>query len=287
MRTQVNTDAELAALATRQYGLVASHQLGLGKAAVTRRVGAGRLHVVHKGVYAVGHLGLGREGRWLAAVLACGEGAALSHRSAAALWGIRDWELRRPEVTARTVKRHAGIASHRGRLLDADRALHLRIPVTSPSRTLVDLAHLLDEDDLVRALREAMWRRLYDRPALDDALARRPSVKLQRLLNAVDVTQSELEDRFLWVCDRHRLPKPRTQHRIGARTYDFAWPEQRVVVETDGWRAHGTPHAFQADRTSSNALQLAGWLVLRFTREDLTRRARRVARDVRTALAMG
>ena len=131
-----------------------------------------------------------------------------------------------------------------------------------------------------------MWLRLYDRPALDEALTRRPSAKLQRLLNAVDVTQSKLEDRFLWVCDRHRLPRPQTQHRIGARTYDFAWPEHRIVVETDSWRAHGTPYAFQADRAASNALQIGGWIVLRFTWEDLTRRARGVAATVRGALRL-
>jgi very-short-patch-repair endonuclease len=94
-----------------------------------------------------------------------------------------------------------------------------------------------------------------------------------------------LEDRFLALCRRHRIPEPVRQHRIGARAYDFAWPEQRVVVETDGWQAHSGPHAFQADRSSTNALQLRGWTVLRFTWADLTDRPRKVAATVRTALA--
>ena len=98
------------------------------------------------------------------------------------------------------------------------------------------------------------------------------------------VTQSAMEDAFKMLCDRNKLPRPHTQYRIGARTVDFAWPEQRVVVETDGWRAHGTPYAFQADRTTTNSLQLEGWTVLRFTWTDITRRRRRVAATVRAAL---
>ncbi len=274
----------MAMLATRQYGIVASRQLDLDAHAVRRRTAAGRLHRVHRGVYAVGHLGLGREARWLAAVLACGDGAVLSHRSAATLWAIRLGELFRAEVTTEYDRRHAGIATHRASLAPQDRAIHRAIPVTSPARTLVDLAHLLHRDELVRALREAMFRRLYDRAAIQDALTRRPSKALAQLLTEASVTQSMLEDRFLEICARHRLPAPQTQHRIGAKRYDFAWPQQRVVVETDSWLAHGTPYAFQADRAQTNALQLAGWLVLRFTWADLTRRGRTVAVSVRRAL---
>ena len=130
MRGPVNTDMELAALAARQYGVVARRQLGFGQRAIDHRCRVGRLHRVHLGVYAVGHLGLGREARWLAAVLACGDEAVLSHRSAAALWGIRLGELFRPEITAPTLKRHPGIASHRACLAAPDRTTHLRIPVT-------------------------------------------------------------------------------------------------------------------------------------------------------------
>ena len=84
-----------------------------------------------------------------------------------------------------------------------------------------------------------------------------------RQYGVVAVAQSQMEDRFLAICARHRLPRPHTQHRIRAKRYDFAWPDQRLVVETDSWLAHGTPYAFQADRSASNALQLAGWIVLR------------------------
>lgn len=151
------------------------------------------------------------------------------------------------------------------------------ISVTSPARTLVDLAHVLDHDELTRALREAMFRRLYDPRAIEDAL--------KDLLTEASVTQSMMEDRFLTICKRHRLPRPDRQHRIGAKRYDFAWPQHKVVVETDSWLAHANQIAFQADRAASNALQLAGWLVLRFTWADLTRRSRATAAAVDRALA--
>jgi very-short-patch-repair endonuclease len=136
----------------------------------------------------------------------------------------------------------------------------------------------------LRAVREAQYLKLYDRSAIEDVLTRRPSRNLAAALPAL-VTQSEMEQRFLAVCTRYRLPTPERQYLIGAKRYDFAWPAHRVVVETDGWKAHGIPYAFQADRTTSNRLQLTGWLVLRFTWEDLTRRARTVAATVRTALS--
>ena len=98
------------------------------------------------------------------------------------------------------------------------------------------------------------------------------------------MTQSMMEDRFLTICKRHRLPAPHTQHRIGAKRYDFAWPQHKVVVETDSWLAHANQVAFQADRSQTNALQLAGWLVLRFTWADLTRRSRATAAAVSQAL---
>ena len=129
-----------------------------------------------------------------------------------------------------------------------------------------------------------MFRRLYDPKAIEDALTRRPSRALKDLLTEASVTQSMMEDRFLTICTRHKLPAPDTQHRIGAKRYDFAWPQHKVVVETDSWLAHANQVAFQADRSQTNALQLAGWLVLRFTWADLTRRSRATAAAVNQAL---
>jgi very-short-patch-repair endonuclease len=284
MRGFLSTNPQIAQTAGRQYGVVARQQLPIGQDAVDHRCRTGSLHRVHRGVYAVGHLGLGQEAKWLAAVLACGDGAVLSHRSAATLWAIRLGELFRPQVTTEYDQRHAAIATHRGRLADADRTTHRGIPVTSPSRRLAELAHVLDHDELTRALREAMFRRLYDPRAIQDALTRRPSRALKDLLTEATVTESMMEDRFLTIRKRHHLPLPHTQHRINAKRYDFAWPQQKVVVETDSWVAHANQVAFQADRSQTNALQLAGWLVLRFTWADLTRRSRATATTVRQAL---
>jgi very-short-patch-repair endonuclease len=126
--------------------------------------------------------------------------------------------------------------------------------------------------------------RLYDPEAIRDALTRRPPKALKDLLTEATVTQSTMKDRFLTLCARHRVPQPHTQYRVGAKRYDFAWPQQRVVVETDSWPAHANQVAFQADRSQTNALQLAGWLVLRFTWADLTRRSRETAAAVRRSL---
>jgi very-short-patch-repair endonuclease len=161
---------------------------------------------------------LSREGRWTAAVLACGEGAVLSHRSAA---------------------------------------------------VLVDLAHALRAEDLERVVREAQFRRLFHEHAIRDALQRRPSTALRQLLEDRNPRQSELEDAFLRLCRRRRVPKAQAQVRDGRRRPDFVWPEARLIVEVDSWQAHGSQHAFQADRTLSNAVQLAGWTILRFAYADI------------------
>jgi very-short-patch-repair endonuclease len=262
---------------------------GLQARTINRRLAAGRLHRVHAGVYTVGHDAPRREARWLAAVLACGEGAVLSHRSAASLWGIREGEGPRPEVTldTRNGRRHPGIVVHRSRLEPQDRGVHAAIPVTSPARTLVDLAHELGREDLTRALREAQFQRRFDLDAIRELLTRRPSRILRALIEDLTPTQTVLEDRLLTICDRHNLPQPKTQQPILGHRADFLWPDHRVVAETDGWQAHGTRTAFQTDRAISNALQLAGYTILRFTDFDLRRRPAHVAREIRAALDRG
>ena len=223
----------------------------------------------------------------MAAVLACGDGAVLSHRSAASLWAIREGEGPLPDVTVDTAngRRHPGIVVHRCRLEPPDRDEHLRLPVTSAARTLFDLAHELDHDDLVRALREAQFLRRFDLAAMRELLARRPCRPLRALIDDLALTQSGLEDRLLRICDRHGIPRPLTQERVLGRRRDFVWPRERVVVETDGWEGHGTRTAFQSDRTTSNTLQLAGYRILRFTDADLKRRPTLVARQIKSALA--
>jgi very-short-patch-repair endonuclease len=186
-------------------------------------------------------------------------------------------------VTSRARRRHAAITAHRAELAPEDVTVRFGIPVTTVARTLVDLAHELSLDDLAGALREAQYLKLYDLRAIHAALVRRPCNALRDLLPQV-VSKEKMEDRFLRLCKRHGLPKPKRQHRIDGHAYDFAWPTHQVVVETDGWQAHSGPHAFQADRTLTNELQLRGWTVLRFTWHDLTKRPHQVADAVRRAL---
>jgi very-short-patch-repair endonuclease len=284
---QETSDQIIARLAGRRHGVVRRSTLvanGLTRGEVDARMARGQLHPVHRGVYAVGHRSLSREGRWLAAVLACGRGAVLSHASAAALWGLT---IEHPElhVTMAHRLRTPGIITHRGRLARADRKVRHGIPVTSVARVLVDQAQVVDEDDLERLLREAQFRGLFNVATLRDALTRRRSRVLTELLDDLNPTQSMLEDAFLRLCRRFRLPRPTAQIRKGRRRPDFVWTDQRLIVECDSWAAHSTPYAFQADRTLSNAVQLAGWMILRFTTTDVRRRATLVAEQVHRALA--
>jgi len=190
------------------------------------------------------------------------------------------------EVTVPHHRRVRGVITHQGRLAPADRVQRMGIPVTSPARTLADLAHSLDDEALERVVREAQFRGLFSVRAIRDALTRRPSVALHELLDDLNPAQSELEDAFLRLCRRFDIPRPRAQVRGRRRRPDFVWAEARLVVEVDSWQAHSTPHAFQADRTLSNAVQLAGWTILRFTYRDVTRRPQLVAAQVRQALGL-
>ncbi len=232
---------------------------------------------VHAGVYAVGHLPRTDEARWMAAVLACD--GVLSHQSAAALHDlpVRDNGLTR--VTTVHAVRRSRIVSHRAALAPADREVRRGIPVTSLARTLADCAHHLDGETFHRAVREAQFRGRFDEAKVRDALSRRPSTRLAGYLGDETLTQSQLEDRFLRLCRRHGIPAPRTQFGSRPRV-DFIWPDRGLVVEVDGWQAHGTRVAFQQDRATTNALQLRGLVVLRYTHEDVTRREGLVAAQV-------
>lgn len=282
-------DHRVAIVASSQYGLVTRAQLldaGLSGGAISRRVAAGRLHRLHQSVYAVGHTAPRREARWLAAVLACGDGAVLSHRSAAGLWALTDDRSADLHVTVPTTsgRRRPAITIHRAHLIPADRRVVAGIAVTSPARTLADLSTSVSDEQFTRLVREAQFRRLLDPHAVTELIGRRPCRKLAALIADNAVTQTELEDRLLAICDRALIGRPRTQHKLNGRWLDFVWPEQRVVVETDGWQSHSTRAVFQADRAISNSLQLEGWIVLRFTYDDLTRRPASVVRAIRRAL---
>jgi very-short-patch-repair endonuclease len=262
-------------LAQRQHGIVSFAQLvaaGIKPDAITLRVRAGRLHRLYRGVYAVGHAKVSRHGRWLAAVLACGPGAVLSHRAAAALWDLRRWSGY-PEVTVPTTagrRRQHGIILHRSSTLTPrETTTREGIPVTAPSRTLADLRRVVWSDQHRAALRRAEILRL--------------DVGAQARTEP-DPERSELERAFLRLCRHHSLPRPRTQVIIGPCTVDFLWDPASLVVETDGWETHGTKSAFEDDRERDAYLKRQGFEVLRFSYRQVTREPEVVAATLRSAL---
>jgi very-short-patch-repair endonuclease len=253
-------DAVAARIAARQHGVISVTQLryaGLTRRAIGRRAAAGKLYRIYRGVYAVGHPGLSREGKWMAAVVACGEGAVLSHRSAAALWGFAPkprgrWDELTPEVTVPGYAgraRRQGLRIHRSAtLLPSQTTLRLAIPVTRPARTLADLRRTISAREWRAALREAEYLRL----PLDG-------------LFGSDRTRSETEARLLRLLRRHHLPLPEVNARLGAYTVDLLWRAERLVVEVDTYRSHGGRAMFDADRRRDAWLRRNGWQVVRVT----------------------
>jgi very-short-patch-repair endonuclease len=267
------SDRTVARVAARQHGVVTFTELdeaGIDHSGISRRVQAGRLHRIHRGVYAVGHAGLSNEGRWMAAVLACGPGAVLSHRAAGAIWEVNpppsQIDVTVPGHAGR--ERRAGLKVHRSvTLLPSQWTIHQGIPVTTAARTLADLRRVLSDDGFAEALRKAEFLRL----SLDNRFE-------------LDHTRSKLEARFLALCARHRLPKPEVNVRVGPFLVDFLWRERRLVVEVDGWRSHGTRSAFESDRARDAKLKLLGYDVVRFTWRQVTAEGKLVAPIVRTLL---
>ncbi len=273
-------DLEIAETARRQHGVITRAQLraaGLGDAAIGKRVGRGRLHRIHRGVYAVGHAGLSSRGRWMAAVLACGDRAVLSHAAAAALWGLLrpipgPIDVSVPTNSGRT--RRSVIRLHRCPSLASEghgKATTRRdgIPVTTPARTVADL-HLVVEPRLVRRARR--------------------QAELVGLLGPgaeSDRTRSDLERAFLRLCRRHRLPAPEVNVKLGRWTVDFLWRGSRLVVETDSYLYHRGSVAFREDRARDLGLRELGYDVLRFSERQIEEEPERVAADVATVLRGG
>jgi hypothetical protein len=292
-------DRAIAELAKRQHGVVSRVQLmdvGVGRRAIGNRLERGRLHAVHRGVYAVGHPLLTAQGRWMAAVLAVGPGAALSHRSAAALWGLRV-SAGPAEVTVVGQRRsRERLRLHQANLAADEVTVVSAIPVTTVPRTLLDLAAVLQPSRVERAVHEAEVRRLADPLSLDQLVARYPGRRGIAVIKAVlaegrlglAVTRSEFEARFLEFVDRSELPRPEVNVGIGAGgrrlEADCVWRTQRLVVELDGHAAHGTRRSFERDRARDRSLQTEGWRVLRITWRQLHRDPNSLAADLRTLL---
>lgn len=277
-------DRAIAALAARQHGVVSRPQLralGFTDSAIDRRAAAGRLHRVHRGVYAVGHRVLSWHGRCLAAVLACGRGAALSHGSAAALWDLRRGAPVRIDVTVPTAGGRARrpIRVHRVATLRAgETTVKDAIPVTTPARTILDLAATLHVAHLENVVNRMEFLRVADYPALAALAHAHPGHRgARKLLQTIDLfdaetnlTRSDLEILFRQICKDHGLPEPAVNVTVEGKEVDFLFRAQRLIVEADSWRYHRSRRAFENDRARDVITTRAGYRTLRFTDRQLT-----------------
>jgi hypothetical protein len=269
-------------LARHQHGVISRKQLlalGFTPHAIKHRVSKGRLHPIRRGVYAVGRPVLNDKGQWMAAVLGCGDGAVLSHSSAAALWRVGndqgpEIELSLPSQSHREVP---GLRIHRRPSLHPQRDLtrEYGIPVTTPIQTLLDMSIRLDRLGVERMINEADKYNLTHPPQLREALHARagePGVaKLRFILDRriFRLTKEELERRFLPLASQAGLPTPLTGQFVNEFEVDFYWPELGLVVETDGLRYHRTPAEQARDRLRDQTHTAAGLTPLRFTHEQV------------------
>jgi very-short-patch-repair endonuclease len=275
-------DRIIAELAGRQHGVVSRAQLldaGVSPSAIDTRLRGSRLHPLHRGVYAVGHRALVPLAEEMAAVLACGSGSAVSHRAAAAMQRMLDRRGPLVDVTvARSGRRRPGLRVHRSRSLTPGDVVMLHgIPVTTPVRTLLDLAESEPARELERAYDEAITQRLVSHSsfaaAIRQAHGRHGSSALRGLLarNAEPtLTRSEAEERCLALIREAGLPAPRMNAPVAGYCVDFFWPEDGLIVEVDGYRFHSSRTAFERDRRRDAVLQAAGFRIMRVTWRQLT-----------------
>jgi very-short-patch-repair endonuclease len=268
-------DRAIFAIARRQHAIITFERLlacGLSQRAISHRLARGELHRIHRGIYTLVHPDLLSEaGTWLAAVKACGHGAALSHQSAAALWSLLPDYNGPPHVTVPKLgrpRRRDGIVLHGSRTLTRrDLMIRDEIPVTNPRRTL---------EDLRRAVNHEAWL---------DAIDRARSLHLPiGDVGATAPTRSRLERRMLALCKRHRLSKPEVNVWIGPFLVDFLWRQQRLIVETDGYEHHRDRAAFEADRARDAELSLMRYTVIRITWRQITSDPGGVAATLRALL---
>jgi very-short-patch-repair endonuclease len=291
----------VAVLAGLQHGVVARWQLlqlGLSSDLIQGRITAGYLHRLYRGVYAFGHRRLTTKGRWMAAVLACGPDAVLSHRAAVALWELRPAAPAGAPidvtVPGRTKRGQKGIRVHNVRALhDDDRTLLDGIPVTGVHRTLLDFAEQARLQQLRLALEAADRRELFDLRQLQQIQARSPGRRGLKPLNAIvgvlrgsaPWTRSELERAFLALIREAALPEPQANVVVEGFDVDFWWPEQRLVVEVDSYGFHTDRRRFVSDRLRDTKLQLANCRVLRVTQPRIEPDPRELLSDLAQALA--
>lgn len=283
---------EIAALAKRQHGFLTRRQLrqlGLREGAIEWRLKQGRLIPVHAGVYALGHLPALALDRAHAALLACGREAVLSHDSAAWIWGLHA-HFRQPfEVTTPKVKRRPGVIIHRA-ALDRDDVRHNRgFRVTSPARTALDLAPRLTSAELERMvddLRTARHLRLEQLASVLARYRRHPGAPALRAIaeSSGGPSRSDWELAFLEFVERHDLPMPRINAKVGRYEVDALFAAERVIVELDSWRWHSSRTSFRRDRKRDAALLARGFVTVRLTWERLETEAEAVAAELRAIL---
>jgi hypothetical protein len=297
--TVTERERALASLASAQYGVVGRWQLvalGFGDDAIKLRLRAGRLHPLHRDAYAVGHRVVTKRGKWLAAVLAMGPGAMLSHESAAALWGLAG---DRPKIDVNAPRGRqcrpgrSGIRLHRCKFHRDEVVVRGGIPVTTVARTLFDLAERSPLHDLKSAWDEA--DRLHLLHLREVAVAydrgygrRRARKRIKPFLDAeqryVEDTASPLEDRFAAFCAAHHLPPPQTNVLVDGDEVDALWPAARLIVELDSWEFHAHRTAFETDRSRDTDHLLVGYRTIRVTHRRLSQEPDRLAAQIRALL---
>jgi very-short-patch-repair endonuclease len=266
----------VARLAARSHGVVTRRQLvaaGISEDEIDHRIAKGALLCEHRGVYRVGHRAPSVEARYLAAVVACGEGALLSGRAAAHIWGLIKGAAPAPEVITRTERRIPGVITHRART-PSDATTHRGIPITTVPFTLVALAAQLNAEDLARACHEAGVRYDTTPRQVDEILLRRPNAPGTRRLRSIlhgdtKITLSKLEQRFLELLQDEGLPLPQTNRPAGTRRVDCRWPQHRLTVELDGYRYHRSRHAWEQDRRREREARARGDEFRRYTYGDV------------------
>ncbi len=268
-------------LARNQHGVVSSdqlHEVGYTPQAIHHRIRTGRLHPLHRGVYAVGRPHVTDHGRWMAAVLACRGEAVLSHSSAASLWriGAEKRGLIELSLPSLSLRRRPGLLIHRRpSLQERNTTVEFGILATTPIQTLIDLSLRLDRRGVERMINEADKYDLVHPPQLRRALDERagePGVALLRQIldrRTFRLTKEELERRFLPLAAKAGLPVPLTGQVVNEFEVDFHWPDLGLVVETDGLRYHRTPAEQARDRLRDQAHTAAGLIQLRFTHEQV------------------
>jgi very-short-patch-repair endonuclease len=290
---QVTTvERKAAGLARRAHGVVTRRELlrvGVTRTEIDHRLRTGALIAVFRGVYRVGHIAPSVEAHYLAAVKACGLGAVLSGRAAAHLLGLSRGQAPQPEVSTPAKRSIKEVKTRRAR---REATTWRAIAVTTPAETLVDVAAVLDAEQLARACHEAGVHHHTTPRQVEAVLARRPNTPGAARLRAVlagdvKVALSKLESRFLALLRGQRLPLPETNQRAGGRRVDCRWPALRLTVELDSYRYHHSRHAWEQDRRREREAYARGDEFRRYTYGDVFENPRLMSDELRRLLRPG